>query len=56
MRYNNVIISIIKDVRVTIIDIWHMVDTYGYHIMNALQVEVCLLVTAQYAYINTYTQ
>lgn len=53
---NSVIISIIKDVLVTIIDIWHMVSTHGYHIMNALQIEVCSLVTAQYTYINTYTQ
>lgn len=40
---NTVIISIIKDVLVTIIGIRHMVDTHGYHIINALQVEVCSL-------------
>lgn len=33
-----------------------MVNTHGYHIIAALQIEACLHVTTWYTYINTYTQ
>ena len=49
---NSITGSIVKDFLVTIIDIWHMVNTHGYHIIAALQIEVCLHVTTWYTYIN----
>jgi len=52
---NSIIISIQKDFLVTIIDIWHVVNTHGYHIMAALQIEVCLHVTTRYTNINTHS-
>lgn len=42
---NSITISILKDFLVTIIDIWHVVNLHEYHIMAALQIEVCLHVT-----------
>lgn len=49
---NSITGSIIKDFLVTISDIWHMVNAHGYHIIDALQIEVCLHVTTWYTYIN----
>lgn len=53
---NGIIKVSLKDFLVTIIDIWHTVDTHGYHIIAALQIEVCLHVTTWYIYINMYSQ